>query len=47
MQDSNREIILSSLWPVRRMSETASHGPINSDRPGQFNIAPTFLIGKN
>jgi hypothetical protein len=30
-----------------RISETARHGPINSDRPGYSNIAPTFLIGKN
>jgi hypothetical protein len=29
-----------------RISETGSHGPINSDRPGYSNIAPTFLIGK-
>ena len=26
-----------------RISETASHGPINSDRPGNSNIVPTFF----
>jgi hypothetical protein len=46
MQDSKPRNYFVEFVAGPRISETASHGPINSDRHGHSNIAPT-LTGKD